>query len=138
MLSDKIRIRSLFLFFVVFLAIILSYSSTFAGQMAVEKAFVCEEITNREPSKKAVVFRNGVERVYCYTVVDQVGGSTVIYHNWYKRDRLSSRIKLNVKSPKWVTFSSIQLRDYDNGPWRVDITDSEGNVLKVVRFSILD
>jgi len=109
-----------------------------AANLNVDKAFICEEIANREPSKKAAVFRNGIERIYCFTVLDKVHDNSVIYHNWYKRDRLSSKIKLNVKSPKWATFSSIQLRDYDNGPWRVDITDVDGNILKVVRFSILD
>lgn len=113
-------------------------SSVLASHLNVEKAFICEEIINREPAKKAVVFRNGIERIYCYTTMDKVRENTVIYHNWYKRDRLSSRIKLNAKSPRWATFSSIQLRDYDNGPWRVDITDVDGNILKVVRFSILD
>lgn len=113
-------------------------SPALASQLNVEKAVICEEIVNREPAKKAVVFRNGIERIYCYTIMDKVQENSIIYHNWYKRDRLSSRIKLNVKSPRWATFSSIQLRDYDNGQWRVDITDADGNILKIVRFSILD
>lgn len=113
-------------------------SPVFAAHLEVEKAVICEEIVNREPAKKAVVFRNGIERIYCHTVLEKIKENGVIYHNWYKRDRLSSRIKLSVKPPRWVTFSSIQLRDYDNGPWRVDITDADGNILKIVRFSILD
>jgi len=124
---------SLFLFLVFF-----CISPVLASPLNVEKAIICEEIVNREPAKKAVVFRNGIERIYCYTIMDKVQENSVIYHNWYKRDRLSSRIKLSVRPPKWATFSSIQLRDYDNGPWRVDITDADGNILKTVRFSILD
>ncbi len=109
-----------------------------ADLFEIEKALICEEISNRNPSKKAVVFKNGIEKIYCYTLLDKVKDNSVIYHNWYKRDNLSSRIKLSVKPPKWATYSSIQLRDYDNGPWKVDITDSEGNILKTLRFSILD
>ena len=109
-----------------------------ADLFEVENALICEEISNSTPVKQAVVFSNSRERIYCYTQLDKVKENSVIYHNWYKRDSLSSRRKLIVKTPRWRTYSSIQLRDYDNGPWKVEITDSEGNVLKTLRFSILD
>ena len=109
-----------------------------AASFSVEKAFICEEIIDREPVNIGVVFKNGIEKIHCLTVLDKVSENETIYHNWYKKDRLSSRIKLSVKPPKWSTYSSIQLRDYDNGPWRVDITNADGHVLKTLRFSILD
>lgn len=126
------------LFLLITVSALSSLQTHAADLFEVEKALICEEISNRNPSKKAVVFKNGIEKIYCYTLLDKVKDNSVIYHNWYKRDNLSSRIKLGVKPPRWGTYSSIQLRDYDNGPWKVDITDSEGNILKTLRFSILD
>ncbi|MBW1746394.1 MAG: DUF2914 domain-containing protein, partial [Deltaproteobacteria bacterium] len=35
-------------------------------------------------------------------------------------------------------FSSIQFREADKGLWRVEITDPEGNIFHVLRFSITD
>ena len=31
-----------------------------------------------------------------------------------------------------------QLREADRGTWRVEITDKEGNIFKILRFSITD
>lgn len=126
------------LFTFLFLNIFFILGPAFAASFSVEKAYICEEIVNRDPLHPAVVFRNGIEKIYCYTILDKVKDNDIIYHNWYKKDRLSSRIKLGIRAPRWATYSSIQLRDYDNGPWRVDITDAEGHVLKTLRFSILD
>jgi hypothetical protein len=61
-----------------------------------------------------------------------------IYQKWYHSDKLITTQKLRLKPPRWSTFSSIQLRVADKGPWRVEIADHEGNILNVLRFSITD
>jgi len=38
----------------------------------------------------------------------------------------------------WSTYSQIQLRETDKGPWRVEISDQNGKVFDVLRFSITD
>jgi hypothetical protein len=53
-------------------------------------------------------------------------------------DKLSTKKKLVLKPPRWSTFSSIQLREADKGPWRVEITDDDENILRILRFSIVD
>ena len=67
---------------------------------------------------------------------DHVPGRTVIYHRYYFHDRLTAAVKLYLRSPAWSTYSTIQLREADKGPWRVDITDENGNVFRTLRFSI--
>jgi len=46
--------------------------------------------------------------------------------------------KLTLTPPKWSSFSSMQLRNVDKGPWRVEIRDSRDNLMHVLRFSISD
>jgi hypothetical protein len=90
------------------------------------------------PTNPAVAFSISTAKIYCYTLFDQISEDTVIYHQWYFRDKPSARIRLSVKQPRWSTYSSIQLREADKGPWRVEISDAGGRVLKTLRFSVTD
>ncbi len=101
-------------------------------------AVMCEEIENYLPVHPAVVFSIAQEKIICFTTFDPVPETTDIFHKWYKRDRLVSLAKLTLKPPKWSSFSSMQLRNLDKGPWRVDIETADGTILKTLRFSISD
>jgi hypothetical protein len=107
-------------------------------QLTLVQYLMCESIEELEPKNPAIVFSINVERVICYSVFDPVPQKTAIYHNWYRRDVLNTRIKLSLQPPRWRTYSNIQLRETDKGPWRVEITDADGRVLGILRFSITD
>ena len=99
---------------------------------------MCEEIVSNEPKNPTVVFSVSNEKAVSYTLFDPVPQKTVIYHNWYHRDVPSAKIRLELKPPRWSTYSSIQLRETDIGPWRVEITDENENIFGVLRFSVTD
>jgi len=105
---------------------------------ALVRATMCEEVKNLAPWNAASVFSISTQKVICYSAFDPVPEKTFIYHSWYRQDRLTTRIKLHLKTPRWATFSRIQLRKADKGPWRVEISDKEGNLIDVLRFSITD
>ena len=109
-----------------------------APRLALIQALVCEDVKDAIPVNPAVTFSIAVGKIYCYTFFDQLTEDTVVYHHWIFRDRPSARIRLSLKQPRWSTYSSIQLREADKGPWRVEITDSTGRVLKTLRFSVTD
>ena len=109
-----------------------------ADQLKLFEAVMCEEIYSETPRNPTSVFSAGKEKAVSFSVFDPVPQKTVIYHNWYHRDVPSARIRLQLKPPRWSTFSSIQLRKTDIGPWRVEITDDKGNILGVLRFSVTD
>ncbi len=109
-----------------------------ADKPILTSAVMCEDVQNRQPLNEGVVFSIGAGKVFCYTVFDAVPENTFITHNWYNRDNLSTKIKLPLQPPRWTTFSAIQLRESDKGPWRVEITDSEGRVLQILRFSVTE
>jgi hypothetical protein len=102
------------------------------------KAVMCEAFNGQEAVNPAIVFPITIGKVYCFTYFDPVPEKAVVFHRWYLRDRLNSNIKLRLQPPRWSTYSNIQLRDADKGPWRVEIADENGRILNVLRFSITD
>ncbi len=102
------------------------------------QAVMCEFIENFLPVTPAVVFSISLGRVFCFTAFDPVYEDTVVFHRWYRQDRLISNARLVLLPPKWSSFSSMQLRSADKGPWRVEIVDSREKVLKTLRFGISD
>jgi hypothetical protein len=113
-------------------------SAADADQLKLFEAVMCEEIYSDAPRNPTSVFSASKEKAVSFSVFDPVPQKTVIYHNWYHRDVPSAKIRLQLKPPRWSTYSSIQLRKTDIGPWRVEITDDKGQVFGVLRFSVTD
>jgi len=106
--------------------------------LTLAQAVMCEDIKDFSPQIPAIVFSITIGKVSCFTLFDPVPAKTFIYHNWFHRDEPSTRKKLSLNPPRWSTYSSIQLRETDKGPWRVEISDQRGTILHVLRFSITD
>ena len=113
-------------------------SHTDISQLTLRLSAICESVKDFAPENQAVVFSVTIERIFCFTHFDPVPNNSVIYHSWYYRDKLITKQKLSLRPPRWSTYSSIQLREYDKGPWRVTITDQANKTLDVLRFSITD
>ena len=104
-----------------------------------KQAVLCESIKNsKNPVNEAVVFSSSLGKLICFTNFEPVFEETVIVHRYYFKDKFSSRKRLKLYPPSWATYSEIQLRETDKGPWRVDIIDAKGKVIKTIRFSITD
>jgi hypothetical protein len=108
------------------------------AKLTLVQAIVCEQVENLTPRNPAVVFALELGEVACFTAFDPVPEETVIYHQWFFRDRPSARVRLRLKPPRWSSFSRIQLRPGDAGPWRVEITDADGKILAQQRFSVVE
>jgi hypothetical protein len=108
------------------------------GGLILEKAMLCEGMTGFSPKNVAIVFPISSGKVVCFTSFSQVPVEMLVYHVWYRKDQLSTKRKLVLKPPQWSAFTEIQLRETDKGPWRVEVVDDNGNVLRVLRFSITD
>jgi hypothetical protein len=109
-----------------------------AKEPMLDEAVMCEGIEDFRPINPAVVFSARLGRVFCFSCFDPVPEETVIYHSWFHRDRLTTKKKLSLKPPRWSTFSSIQLRHADHGPWQVKIEDDRGYLFTTLRFSIIE
>jgi len=102
------------------------------------KAVMCETIEEYAPVNTAVVFSIERGRISCYTEFDPVPEKTYVHHKWYRRDSLVTVKRLTINPPRWSSFTSVQLRDSDKGPWRVEITDANDALMRTLRFSITD
>jgi Protein of unknown function (DUF2914) len=107
-------------------------------KLTLTEGALCEEVKGNKAINRAVVFSINLGTIYCFTSFDPVPEEVSIFHKWYQRDRLKATAKLMLKPPKWTTFSSWRMRNHDAGPWRVEITDEKGNILKILRFSVTD
>jgi len=107
-------------------------------KLALGAAATCELVRNGTPEYKAAVFSSTLNKVYCYTNFTSVPEKMFTFHNWYLRDKLKASIKLVLRPTRWSTYSAMELRSSDKGPWRVEVTDEEGNILETLRFSIID
>jgi hypothetical protein len=106
--------------------------------MTLIRAVMCEYIEGYEPRNSAVVFSINVGKISCFTSFDGIKAPTVAFHKWYRRDELVTAKRLTLKPPSWSTYSSIQLREADKGPWRVEIWDDHNQLLQTLRFSVTD
>ncbi len=109
-----------------------------ATDIVLVQAEMCEDIQELTPQNTTTVFSIERRKAVCFTSFDPVPFETEIYHHWYHRDRRSARIKLALQPPRWSTYSSIQLRAEDLGPWRVEVTDAKGRIFQILRFSITE
>ena len=107
-------------------------------QLTLVKAVTCEGLKDLEPDNETIIFSVVLGSVICFTAFDPVPEKTVVHHNWFRRDQPEKNLKLTLKPPKWSCFSKIHIRNLDVGPWRVEITDSEGKIFKILRFSVTE
>ena len=113
-------------------------SKTSAGNIVLVQALMCEDMRVLVPQNPTTVFSIERRKVICFTSFDPVPETTIVYHQWYHRDQNSAKMKLTLNPPRWSAYSSIQLRAEDIGPWRVEIVDSQGHILDILRFSITE
>ena len=107
--------------------------------MHITKAVTCEDVKDGRPVNEGIIFSSDLNRVTCFTEFDQITEKTIIYHCWYFKDNLRAKKKpLVLNPPRWATFSQIEPRETEKGPWRVEIVDEDGNILRTLRFSIVD
>jgi len=107
-------------------------------KLGITQAVMCEGLSDYAPQNRAVVFSIAIGKVFCFSSFSSVPQNMYIYHSWYRRDQLITTKRLSLKTPKWSTFSTIELREADKGPWRVEIKDKNSKIIKIVRFSITD
>ena len=107
-------------------------------KLSLRYAVMCESVKGYKPLNPGIAFSISIGRVTCFSSFDPVPKKMFISHKWYFRDRLITKMERVLNPPKWATVSSIQLREADKGPWRVEIVDPSGRILRVLRFSITD
>ncbi len=97
-----------------------------------------KEIVNKMPIEVGSIFLNDIVALYCFTAVDNAIKDNKIIHTWKhdNQDYLKSFITIG-DSPNWRCWSRITVRPEMSGDWQVVVTDSLGNYLSSIDFSII-
>ena len=106
------------------------------GTITIEDGAICLDVVDLEPTGTDTVFASDVGRLFCFTRVVGVEGTSQVYHVWYWGEVERARVQLSIRSPSWRTNSSKVIQEHEVGPWRVDVLDADGNVLATLRFRI--
>ena len=113
-------------------------TSVSSGDLHLAHAVMCGAMEAFKPVNRSTVFSVNSGKVMCFREFDRVPLQTEFFHDWIKHGELVFRKKLVLKPPRWSSVSSIQLREADKGPWRVEIRNANGKLIKLMRFSITD
>jgi hypothetical protein len=104
--------------------------------MEVAAAQVCTSIDRLQPGDSGTRFPVDVGRLFCFSRISGIRQPTRIQHVWYLDGKERFRKVLPVAPPSWRTFSSKRIRPSDVGPWRIEISDAEGNVMQTLSFAV--
>jgi len=99
---------------------------------------IATNIIEKTPIDASRLFLNDINELYCFTVVDNTLKDNKIIHNWnrYEQDYFKSIIRVG-ESPNWRCWSRITIRPEMIGDWQVIVTDTVGNPLDSIEFSII-
>lgn len=103
--------------------------------LEVEDASITTQIVNRTATDSLNTVPTNVDKLYCYTRVTGAEEDTWITHVWYCGDKELARVRLEVSSSDWRTWSSKRIMPQWKGMWRVEVLDAEGQPLLIVPFS---
>lgn len=122
----------------IILCFLLTDAGSDSGKAVMVQAIMCNAVEKHQPVDPAVVFSISQDEVVCFSKFDPVKEKTIAFHKWYKQDKLIFTIKLKLSPPRWSTYSRMQIRNEDKGPWRVEIRNEDDMLLQNLRFSIAD
>lgn len=96
-------------------------------------------VVNRSIVNEKNAFTTDVDRVYFLSGVQNKNDSKVLFHKWYHKGMLKSKIKMeSKKSYNWRSWSYITVNPQKTGDWRVVIEDQGGTRYDSLSFVIND
>ena len=99
--------------------------------------FICSTgIKNKRPVDNLSKFPNNIGKIYCFSKVRTNRYPTEIYHLWYYKNRLVSKIKLNVNYAIFRTWSVKYINSSMVGDWRIVVADKNLNPIAEKKFEI--
>ena len=98
---------------------------------------ICRGVYKRNPIKPGFTFTNNVDSLFCYTKISNKGMKQEIKHLWYYEDILITSVVYNIKtSYNYRSWSKKTILPKQTGQWRVDVVDSNEQILGTRNFQI--
>jgi len=116
------------------------YSSIHSADLDVVRIVNAEYVkpNNRRPVNINNEFPSTNHRVYCFTVVQNLGRPVRISHFWYRNGKFMARVPMDVGfSSSWRCWSYITLKNGFEGDWKVVVRGPDNQELEEIEFFIL-
>jgi transcriptional regulator with XRE-family HTH domain len=105
--------------------------------LKVSNATICRAIENRMPVGVDRLFHPSAGKIYVWTEIEAKQVPSKIHHIYFFGGKKISDVSLDVRSTHWRTWSSKTIANHRyRGEWRVDITTSDGNILRQLYFEV--
>jgi len=102
----------------------------------VKRLVIGTGVENGEPAGLAETFPASTEKVYCFLEATDIAKDTEVSFVWFSGEKEMSKFSVPLKEgPRWRTYANKNLREI-KGDWKVEIRDSEGKVVKDVKFKV--
>lgn len=125
----------LFIFMMVLLFSVGLYAQNSSG-IEVANIAVCTSVESKQPMGTDSVFSSDVGKLYCFTKLTSDTDSSQISHVWFYNDKQMAKIDLPMNAKSWRTWSAKTIWPAWKGNWRVEIQDSNGNIIKSISFRL--
>jgi len=115
------------------------YSSIHSADLDVVRIVNAEYVkpNNRRPVNINNEFPSTNHRVYCFTVVQNLGRPVHISHFWYRNGKFMARVPMDVGfSSSWRCWSYITLKNGFEGDWKVVVRGPTNQEIEEINFSI--
>lgn len=108
------------------------------GSLTVAEMSITTRIVRGNPVDSVqCISSSALHELYCFTkIAAPDDGEREIVHVWYRNDEKISRFLLPVRGTSWRTYSKKLITKGMAGDWRVDVLDSDGNLLKSTKFRL--
>ena len=93
-------------------------------------------VEDREPVGVAESFPADVGSIYFHTTLTGEFGETTVEHVWLREGEEMARIRLEVRSPRWRTWTAKKIPAAWAGSWEVRLLDGDGEVLRTAAFRV--
>ena len=102
----------------------------------VKRLVVGTGVENSEPVGIAETFAASTEKVYCFLEAADIAKDTEVSFVWFSGEKEISKFSVPLKEgPRWRTYAEKNLREI-KGDWKVEIRNSDGKVVKDVKFKV--
>ena len=107
-----------------------------AAGFTIVRLVVGTGVEKGEPAGTAETFPASTEKVFCFLEATQIPKDTEISFVWVYGGKEILKTTLPLKAGvKWRTYANKNLRGL-KGEWKVEIKDSDGKVLKEIKFKV--
>ncbi len=121
--------------FLIILSGVLTVQAAETGLRITEMAVTTKIVRGNPIDSVHRISSASVKALFCFTrLQSDIGKNTTIRHIWYRDEIKVGEYQLPVKGERWRTYSKKMIEKGWVGDWRVEALDSEGHLLKTVKF----